>query len=55
MMFSELQITRSIFAVPLAQAALANKDAIARTYRKKRLVCAVSAHGRLRRRVARIL
>ena len=33
---------------------LANKDAIARTYRKERHVCAVSAHGCLRMRVARI-
>ena len=47
MMFSELRYEKYLCCT-FGPGSLASKDAIARTYRKKRLVCAVSAHGRLR-------
>ena len=47
MMFFELRYKKYICST-FGPGGLANKDAIARTYRKKRLVYAVSAHGRLR-------
>ena len=46
-MFFELRY-KKYFWCTCGLGSLANKDAIARTYRKKRLVYAVSAPGRLR-------
>ena len=47
MMFSELRCKKYV-CYTFGPGSLANKDAIARMHRKKRLVCAVSAHGRPR-------
>ena len=46
-MFFELRYEKYLCCT-FGLGSLANKDAIARTYRKKRLVYAVSAPGRLR-------
>ena len=46
-MFFELRYEKYLWCT-FGLGSLANKDAIARTYRKKRLVYAVSAPGRLR-------